>query len=310
MSEEQALAEWLPPEVEDERQLSRRRFLSGAVVGGAAGLAVAAGTGVSVWKIADAEAQVAHEAARQAAETELQAAKGMAAAEIARLQGLIDLYEGLEKIGLDAILEAGIAALTLPLAAVEAGANVLKGGLEWAEEAVLSLREALPTARESFLWLEAQVSAMADGIDKLETAIGNALDKVTDNTVASALRDFASMVLDNLPFGLGDKIRGVLDGLVDLVTGVDDLVTGINTHFLRPVREKWFPVEEGKDLDGKFLDPLLVNIVDPLEAHLENLSALADAWQQKLMAPAEQALAKRAQVREEIARYKEEHALG
>jgi chorismate mutase len=40
---------------------------------------------------------------------------------------------------------------------------------------------------------------------------------------------------------------------------------------------------------------------------LANLSALADAWQQKLVAPAEQALAERARVREEIAQYKKEH---
>jgi hypothetical protein len=307
MSEEQALAELLPPEAEDERQLNRRRFLTGAIAGGAAGLVVAAGGGVSVWKIADAEAQVAHEAARRAAEAELQATRDTAAAEVARLQGLVALYEGLEKIGLDAILQTGVAALALPLEAVEAGANALKSGLEWAEKAVLSVREALPTARESFLWLEAQVLAVADGIEKLEAAMGKALDRATDNAVAAALKDFASMVLANLPFGLGDKIRGVLDGLVDLVTGVDELVTGINTHFLVPVREKWFPVEEEKDLGGTFLDPLVVHILDPLKAHLADLSALADAWQQKLVAPAEQALAERAHVREEIAQYKKEH---
>jgi hypothetical protein len=203
-----------------------------------------------------------------------------------------------------------MAALALPLGAVAEGARVFKSGLDWAEEAVQSLREALPTAKESFLWLEAQVSAVADGIEKLETAIGKALDKVTDNPVGDALEDLASMILDNLPFGLGDKIRSVLDGLVDLVTGVDELVASINTHFLEPVREKWFPVEEGKDIGGKFLDPLVVHVLDPLEAHLEDLSVLANAWQQKLAAPAGQALAERAQVREDIARYKEEHGLG
>ena len=117
------------------------------------------------------------------------------------------------------------------------------------------------------------------------------------------------MVLDNLPFGLGDKIRGVLDGLVDLVTSVDELVTSINTRILQPVREKWFPVEEGKDVGGKFIDPLVVSVLDPLEAHLKDLATLADTWQQKLAAPADKALAERAKVREDIARYREEHGL-
>ncbi|HFD40028.1 MAG TPA: hypothetical protein ENJ31_09340, partial [Anaerolineae bacterium] len=170
MMTEQNLNEFLgqePPSAAKEGEaMSRRRFLTGAVAGGAAGLAVAAGTGVAVWQVADAQAQAELEAAQRAAEEE-----------IARLQGLVDLYEDLEKIGLDAILETGMMAVSIPLAAVEAGAKALKSGLDWAEKALLDLGQALPTARESLLWLEDQVSALATGIENLETAIGQALDK-------------------------------------------------------------------------------------------------------------------------------------
>jgi hypothetical protein len=151
MGDQQTLEQFLQEAApRDEQQLlNRRQFMRGAMAGGAAGLAVAAGTGVAVRKISDAELL----AARRAAELELQAARETAAAEVARLQGLLDLYEGLDKIGLDAILQAGIVALASPLAVVAKGAELLKAGLGWAEGAVQSLREALPTARESFLWL-------------------------------------------------------------------------------------------------------------------------------------------------------------
>ncbi len=306
MTDEQTLEEFFSqePEREDEQQsLSRRRFLTGTVAGGAAGLAVAAGTGVAVWKIADAELL----AAKEAAEADLQATREAADAEVARLQGLVGLYEGLEKIGLDAILQTGMAAVALPLGAVEAGAKALKGGLDLFEGALLSLEEALPTAQETILWVEARVSALAEGIEKLETALGNAMEKAADNPVVEALRDFTRTVLDNLPFGLGDKFRGVLDGLVQLVTGVDELVEGINTSLLEPLREKWFSVEDGKGIGATLVDPLVEQILDPLEAHLADLAVLADSWQNKLMAPTQQALAERAQVQEEIARYKKEH---
>ena len=52
-----------PQQGEDPETLSRRKFLTGAMVGGAAGLAVAAGTGAAVWKISETEAQVSLEAA-------------------------------------------------------------------------------------------------------------------------------------------------------------------------------------------------------------------------------------------------------
>jgi hypothetical protein len=305
---EQPLEEFFSeaPHASDEQEaLSRRRFLTGAMAGGAAGLAAAAGTGVAVWKVSDA----ALLAAREVAEAELQAVVDATTARIARLQGLLDLYEGLEKIGLDAILQTGMVAVALPLEGVELGARALRSGLDLIEKALLSVDEAIPTAQESILWLEDRVSALADGIEKLETALGEALDKATDNPVAETLKDFARMILDNLPFGLGDKIRGVLDGLVKVVTSVDDLIEGVNTRLLEPLREKWFSTEEGQGMGTMLVDPLVEHVLDPLEAHLDNLAAFVDAWQEKLMAPTQQALGERARMREAIARYRSEHGL-
>jgi hypothetical protein len=301
MTEEQTLEQFFeetpPPEgssasAAEQKILSRRRFLTGALAGGAAGLAVAAGTGVAVWQVAEAEA----------AES-----KATADAELARLQGLVNLYEQLEKIGLDAILEAGMVALALPFGAVEAGVKALRSGLEWSEQALLSLAEALPTAQESLQWLEAQVAAIAGGIEKLETALGRALDKATDNPVAQALEELINRMLDSLPFDLGDKFRDALEGLVTLLTSVDELVAGINIQLLEPLNEKWFSGDEGQGVTGTFVDPLVEHVLDPLETHLANLAELADAWQNKLQAPAQQALAERASIREEIALYKQEH---
>jgi hypothetical protein len=300
VTEEQRLEELMAGEQEDELELlSRRRFLTGAAVGGAAGLAVAAGTGITVWKVADEETQVALDAA--------QVSLDAAQAEIERLQGLVRLYETLDKIGIDEILQGGMSALAVPLAAVEQGAKLLKSGLEMIEDALLGLEEALPSAQETLLWLESQVSAIAEGISRLEVSIGNALDKATDNPVGEAVKEFASMILDYLPFGLGDKIRDVLEGLAELLTSVDDLVAGINTNLLEPLRTKWFSTEEGEGLGASIVNPLVEHILDPLEAHLDDLGELTDTWQAKLVAPAEEAIAARAQAQKEIARYKKEY---
>jgi hypothetical protein len=324
MTEEQKLEEFFEEApVEDEKLVSRRKLLTAAAAGGAAGLAVAAGTGVAVWKVYDAELL----AAKETAEAELEATKAEAAAdleaaadrlkaaedahnlELARVLGLVELYEELEKVGLDKILEVGMSALALPMAAVEAGAKALKAGLDWAEEAIQTVADAVPSAHDGLVWLQTQVSAVADGIEKLESGIGKALDKVTDNPVGEALKDFSGTVLDSLPFGLGDKFRDALDGLVGLVTSVDELIEGINTHLLEPLEEKWFSEEDGKGVGGTFLDPLVNNVFDPLQAHLENLALLADDWQNNLVEPTTLALTERTEIREQIARYKDEYGL-
>ena len=305
MVEQTSLQEFFEeaPATDEQELLSRRRFLTGAVAGGAVGLAAAAGTGAVVWKLADSELL----AEKEAAEAELVAAQERASAELARLQGLVNLYEGLEKVGLDAILETGMAAIALPLQAVAVGSRALATGLEWAEEAIVALAEAVPTAQESLLWLERQVTLVASGIEKLENAVSSALDRVTDNPIGEALTTFGAKILDSLPFGLGDRFRAVLDGMVEVVTSVDELVAGINTTLLEPLRKEWFSEEESQGIAGKFVDPLVERLLDPAEEHLANLSALANAWQDRLVEPAEEALAARAEIRQEIAQYKSEH---
>ena len=293
MTEEQTLKEFFSEDTKPEPEpVSRRQFLAGAVVGGAAGLAAAAGTGAAVWKTMEAETQASLESAE---------------AEIARLQGLLDLYEDLEGIGLDAILRAGMAAAALPLQGLQQGAKALKLGLEAVEDVLLSLEDALPTARESLLWLEDQVSDVANGIEAVEEAIARALEKATDNPVGEALKEFSGMLLDGLPFGLGDKIRGVLDGLVQLMTSVDELVEGINSELLEPMRANWFSAEDGEGIGSFFVDPVVEHILDPLETHLEDLSGLADTWENKLVAPTQEALQQRAQIQAEIVSYKSDN---
>ncbi len=318
MTEEQTLEEFLEEApVEDEGKfVSRRRFLAGAAVGGAAGLAAAAGTGAAVWKVYDTELLAAKEAAeaelestRKAAEAEREALKDAHNLELARVLGLVELYEELEKVGLDKILEVGMSALALPMAAVEAGAKALKAGLDWAEDALQAVADAVPSAHEGLVWLKTQVSAVADAVEKLEAGIGKALDRVTDNPVGEALEDFTNKVLDSLPFGLGDKFRDALEGLVGLVTSVDELIEGVNTYLLEPLEDEWFSEEDGKGVGGTFLDPLVMNVFDPMQAHLENLAVLADDWQGKLVEPSKAALTERAEIREQIARYRDEYGL-
>jgi hypothetical protein len=278
------------PGQEDGRGVSRRRLLAGAAAGGV--VAVAAGTGVVVGKVAGEK---------------LESAMAEADDELARLQGLLGLYETLDDTGLDDILKAGLAAVALSLEGLELGANALRRGLDLIEEAVRSLVVALPSAHESILWLEERVSALASAVTRLDEALGQALEKAAGNPIAIALGDFANRLLDALPLGLGDKVRGVLDSLIDLVASLDDLILGINDHVLEPLREKWFSTEEDKGVGATLIGPLRENVLDPLEAHLDALIEMTDAWQASLVAPSQRALADRAEIREEIASYRRKH---
>jgi hypothetical protein len=273
--------------------MTRRRFLQGALVGGVAGLAVGAGGSLVAWETGTA-------AGRVAAELE-------ATAEALKLKGLLTLYENLEKIGLDAIVSTGVAALGLLLEGVEAGSLTTKAGLDTVEGILLDFEEAFPTIRAGIEWTEGVISAFADKLQALEDAIEGVLEKA--QPITEALGSFFNFVLDLLPFGYGDKIRVTLDRIDDIVTSIPEAVEGINTKLLEPLRRDWFAEEEGKGLKAGLIDPIVTGLLDPLEAFLGKLAELMDSWEEKLVGPVQKAISERDAIREQISRYKAEEAL-
>jgi hypothetical protein len=280
-------------EVLATEEMTRRRFLQGALVGGVAGLAIGAGGSLVAWETGTA-------VGRTAAGLE-------AATEALKLKGLLALYENLERIGLDAIVSTGVAALGLLLEGVEAGSLAIKAGLDTVEGLLLDFEEAFPTIRAGIEWTEGVVSAFADKLQALEDAIEGVLEKA--QPITEALGSFFNFVLDLLPFGYGDRVRVTLDRIDDIVTSIPEAVEGINTKLLEPLRRDWFSKEEGRGLKAGLINPIVTGLLDPLEAFLGKLAELMDSWEEKLVGPVQKAISERDAIREQIARYKTEEGL-
>jgi hypothetical protein len=273
--------------------MTRRRFLQGALVGGVAGLAVGAGGSLVAWETGTA-------AGRTAAKLE-------AATEALKLKGLLALYENLEKIGLDAIVSTGVAAVGSLLEGVETGSLAIKTGLDTVERLLLDFEAAFPTIRAGIEWTEGVVSAFAEKLQALEDAIERVLEKA--QPITEALGSFFNFVLDLLPFGYGDRVRVTLDRIDDIVTSIPEAVEGINAKLLEPLRRDWFSEEEGKGLKAGLIDPIVTGLLDPLEAFLGKLAELVGSWEEKLADPIQKAVSERDAIREQIARYEAEEGL-
>jgi hypothetical protein len=277
----------------DGEGMTRRRFLQGALAGGAAGLTVAAGGSLVAWKTGTV-------AGRTAAELE-------AAARALKLKELLGLYEKLENIQLDAIVSAGMTAVGTLLRGVETGSLALKSGLDTAEDLLLDFEVAFPTIRAGIEWTEGVISALADRLQALEDAIESVLEKA--EPITDALGSVFDTVLDLLPFGYGDKIRAILDRIGDLVTSIPETVEGVNTHLLEPLRRDWFSEEKGKGLKASLVDPIVTRLLDPLEAFLGRSAELVGGWEDKLAKPVGEAISERDAIRTEIAQYKAKEGL-
>ncbi len=267
-----------------EQGIDRRQFLRTVFGVGALGAVATAGVGYAAWEFGGLRE-------RTQAELEL-------GAEIVQLRGLLALYDALEQVGLDDIVESGLEAASGGLRLLEKGADVLNGGLQAVEDFLRKLDEAFPDMQTGIAVVEAGVSFLADGLQRLEDILSDFMEPA--QPVTTAISKFVDQVLGYLPFGVGDTIRQGLQTIAELMTSIPEHVEAVNSALLEPLRERWFNTDPEQGLLSGLFAVLINRVLDPLEAHLTAISAFSETWQDKLALPARAAIAHRQQLRVEL----------
>lgn len=271
---------------------TRRQVLAGTVVGGMAVAGAATGAGVlgTVRGAADAV-------------TELQAEASLA---LERWQGLVALYQRLDDIGLDDVVNNGLAAVAGALGNVQALTTRLQSGLERTEASLAALDESLAVLDDALVAAEGAITRLAEAVQALEDhleAVGERVAPLTE-----ALGGFFKDLVGRIPFGVGDRILATIERVQAVVTTVPETIASLNSRLIEPVRQRFFP-REGGTLQVRLFDPLVAALFDPAEKLLAAITTLAERWEAELAGPAQQRIAARAQVREAIARYRAENNL-
>ncbi len=291
-----ALTQQTPPARTPDGTLSRRQFVTGAALGGGAGLLLAAGSGFAAWQFGQTAGNVSGHLEALSAETE-----------ITKLKGLVTLYEALEQVGLDAIAALGIGAVGGLLQGMESGARLLEKGTQEVETALKGFTALFPAIRDGITWAEGLVSSLSDKLVQLQAAIGSTVNSAKPLT--DALGDFFNFVLGLLPADTQKSIRDTLARIQAVIDSIPNAVEGLNNRLLTPLRQNWFSDESARNLDTTLVAPITTGLLDPLQKHLTDLANLLDQWETGLAKPVQAALDQRKTIREQITRYRQEHGL-
>ncbi len=274
-------------------RLSRRGLVSGAavagislVLGGAGGATAGVGWGDQ------------RGAARQKAVDDEQ---------IRQLRGLVALYEDLEKIGVDAVVGAGIAAAEAALKGLREGVTLLRKAAEAADAAAGAAESALPALRAGLVQAEGLVSVVNGQLKLLQAALYEASGKLAP--VTDAIGAFLTDLIGKIPFGVGDRILEANRRLSQLVASLPATLEGLTNQLLTPLGADWLSEDDNKNLKGRLLTPVRQNLLKPLVQHLDALGGFLADLEAKLFAPGKQALSDRAKVRERITQYRAANGL-
>jgi hypothetical protein len=212
-------------------------------------------------------------------------------------RSLNDLWQALDDVGLDSLLNSALQVIVGALSGVTNIAALLRTGLARGQEALDSFVANLPGPQDGIRWLGQQAEGLATLLDWLKEQVQEAVEPVEPFT--SMIAQFVLWVLDRLPFGAGNQARAGMEAMQDVINSLPDLVSGINTSVLEPLAD-WFGDNERVNLFGILLNPITDNVVQRAEDLLDEVAGFEASYEAQLSTPVSEALEERALIKAQI----------
>ena len=272
--------------------VSRRQFIAGTAAAGATLVTTNAATALVAGSLG---------AGAGGARAELESQ-----VELMRLQGLLTLYENLERVGIDALLSTGITILSISIDGLQLGITALENGVSLVDAGVSVVENAFPTIRSGLGLVERLVTSVENRLTQLQDLMSDVQDVVSP--LSDAVGSFFSSLVERIP-GIGPTIVDTLDRMSELLGSLPEVIGKLRSDLLEPLREDWFTDDEESGLKGTLLNPLQDSLLEPLEDFLSDLNDAIDEWQDELVTPVEEALIQRDVIRQQISEYKEREGM-
>lgn len=270
--------------------LTRRQVLIAATAGGAT-LAVAALGGAAAGSLATRA-----DSLKTQAQYEL---------ELSKLRTLVGLYEGLERVGIDAVIQTGVNLVRSALETVRNASRLIRDGITAAEKALATFQQTLQALRPQ---VERAALGLGDLMNKFHAAEAVVISVLgTALPLTESIRGFFNALLDKIPFGIADNIKRSVDALVSLVQAIPATVENVSAGVLSPVTENFFPAGSASPVKATVVDSITANLLAPLGKFLDDVEKLANTWDRDLAAPVQSALSERQKIRDQIASYRKEN---
>jgi len=217
---------------------------------------------------------------------------------------LVGLYDQLDAVGLDGVVESGLGLVSGALTALAVPAANLRGGVDFARTLLTNFEAVLPDFKEAMAWLGEQVVKLKVGLWAVENFAQEAVNSAVGG-VAAVFGGFAGFVLDHLPFNIGDQVRTTLGAVQTVLTGTTSLTDAAADKVLLKISKH---VDDGPQNWGLTLvSPLRDQTLAPADEVLTAVISADSTYTTGLKDPATAALGRRRAVREQIAAFRAAH---
>ncbi len=219
---------------------------------------------------------------------------------------LINLYTLLDGVNLDAAVETGLAAVSGGLVGSLTLAPTVRAGLTQAATALADFETWLPDVETMVAWVGEQVVKITAGLMAIELAAQRFVTGLVTGFEA-VFGGLIKFILEHLPFGLGDDVNRALTVTHALLVTLPDVTAGLKAQVLDKIAPR---VTAGTHhWKNTLVTPVRDQALAPTTELLTRLDEANTAFVNALQTPAQTALTRRAELRQQIVAYRGAHNL-
>lgn len=240
----------------------------------------------------------------QSVQTELASANER----VSVLAGLVTLYEQLDDVDLDTVLDNGLTAVNDSLFNLMDGIPTLEESLSAGQLALAEVENHLPVLENGRVWLDGQLGKLSTYFQQIELLLLDAVDAV--GPFLQMLDEWFANIKKWLPFGIGQKAATVMQSITTLLIETPGTVSGIHSNIAQPL-DVWLAKDEQNEvkLHSKLIKPLRENVMAKTSETLGKARAIETTYTANLKEPVATAVANKQTVRDLITSYRETHQI-
>lgn len=223
------------------------------------------------------------------------------------LAGLVALYEQLDQVDLDTLVENGLAAVGAVVDELADKVPSLDEGLAAGRQALDELENHIPLLENGRLWLADHLGKLQGYYGVVENVLREAVE--TAGSFLVMLGEWFGNVLKWLPFGVGDKAAGVVAALTDLLGETLNTIHGLDTNVAQPLAVWLAADNQGMPIRTKVVRPLREQAILRAAEVKDKAQATQVVYYQQLSEPVGAAVGRKRVLRDQITAYRQLHQL-
>jgi uncharacterized coiled-coil protein SlyX len=225
------------------------------------------------------------------------------AEEVTLLSGLVALYEHLEAIDLESVLNSGIMTVEGAFDDLLLQVPIVQEGLATGQEAIIDLESQIPSLESGRLWLVGQFDTLGTHLDDLEMTLKEAIK--TAGPILHQLGEWFQAISKWLPFGIGDKAGATMDSLSQVLQDILQTKEDLPDQIAGPLANLLEKEGDATAIERYLIIPLRKDLINPTAQAMEQTGSLGKMFKADLVAPFSAAVEERKKIGALIADYRQ-----